>query len=60
MLPPSSGETGVIRSYLEWLLNVPWWQKSKDNDDLNLVQKILDEDHYGLEKVKERILECPP
>lgn len=57
MLPPSSGETGVIRSYLEWLLNVPWWQKSKDNDDLNLVQKILDEDHYGLEKVKERILE---
>lgn len=57
MLPPSSGEMGVIRSYLEWLLNVPWWQKSKDNDDLNLVQKILDEDHYGLEKVKERILE---
>jgi len=57
MLPPATGETGVIRSYLEWLLNVPWYQKSKDNDDLNLASKILDEDHYGLDKVKERILE---
>ncbi len=57
MLTPSSGESGVIRSYLEWLLNVPWWQKSEDNNDLDKVSKILDEDHYGLEKVKERILE---
>ncbi|MDO4500812.1 MAG: endopeptidase La [Erysipelotrichaceae bacterium] len=57
MLPASSGEAGVIRSYLEWLLNVPWWQKSVDNEDLNEVSRILDEDHYGLEKVKERILE---
>ncbi len=57
MLTPSSGETGVVRSYLEWLLNVPWWQKSEDNNDLNKVSDILNEDHYGLEKVKERILE---
>jgi len=57
MLPPGAGEAGVIRSYLEWLLNVPWYQKSTDNNDLNKAQQILDEDHYGLEKVKERILE---
>ncbi len=57
MLTPNSGETGVVRSYLEWLLNVPWWQKSEDNNDLNKVSDILNEDHYGLEKVKERILE---
>ena len=57
MLPQATGEAGVIRSYLEWLLNIPWYQKSEDNADLNKAQKILDEDHYGLEKVKERILE---
>ena len=57
MLPPSTGETGVIRTYLEWLLNIPWYQKSQDNDDLESASKILDEDHYGLDKVKERILE---
>ncbi len=57
MLTPNSGETGVVRSYLEWLLNVPWWQKSEDNNDLNKVSDILNEDHYGLEKIKERILE---
>ena len=57
MLPPSTGETGVIRTYLEWLLNVPWYQKSNDNEDLKQASNILDEDHYGLDKVKERILE---
>ena len=57
MLPPQTGETGVIRTYLEWLLNTPWYQKSQDNEDLDKASKILDEDHYGLEKVKERILE---
>lgn len=57
MLPQSSGESGVIRSYLDWLLNVPWYQKSQDNEDLKLAQDILDEDHYGLKKIKERILE---
>ena len=57
MLPQATGESGVIRTYLEWLLNIPWYQKSEDNADLKLAEKILDEDHYGLEKVKERILE---
>lgn len=57
MIPQASGESGVILQYLDWLLNVPWWQKSEDNDDLNKVQSILDEDHYGLTKVKERIME---
>ena len=57
MLPPSTGETGVIRTYLEWLLNVPWYQKSQDNENLDDASRILDEDHYGLIKVKERILE---
>ena len=57
MLPPTTGETGVIRTYLEWLLNVPWYQKSEDKNDLEEASRILDEDHYGLIKVKERILE---
>lgn len=57
MMPQGMGESGVIRSYLEWLLYIPWYQKSIDNTDLSLAQKILDEDHYGLTKVKERILE---
>ena len=57
MLPPTTGETGVIRTYLEWLLNVPWYQKSTDNENLDDASRILDEDHYGLVKVKERILE---
>ena len=57
MLPPTTGETGVIRTYLEWLLNIPWYQKSKDNENLDDASRILDEDHYGLTKVKERILE---
>lgn len=57
MVPPASGESGVIRNYLDWLLDVPWWQETDDNEDLNLVEARLDEDHYGLEKVKERILE---
>lgn len=57
IMPPAAGESGVSRSYIEWLLNIPWYQKSKDNNDLKLAREILDEDHYGLEKVKERILE---
>ncbi len=57
MLPMASGETGVIKNYIDWLMDLPWWQVTKDNEDLNEVQEILDEDHYGLEKVKERILE---
>ncbi|WP_305179111.1 endopeptidase La [Faecalibaculum rodentium] len=57
ILPPASGETGVIKVYIDWLMELPWWQVTKDNEDLNDAQKILDEDHYGLEKVKERIME---
>lgn len=57
ILPMASGETGVIKTYIDWLMDLPWWQETKDNEDLNAAQKILDEDHYGLEKVKERILE---
>lgn len=57
MLPMASGETGVIKSYIDWIMDLPWWQETKDNEDLNKAQEILDEDHFGLEKVKERILE---
>ena len=57
MLPPGSGEASVERTYIDWLLNVPWWQETEDCDDLNHVREVRDEDHYGLEKVKERILE---
>ena len=57
MVPQATGESGVIRTYLEWLLNVPWYQKSIDNENLEDASRILDEDHYGLDKVKERILE---
>ncbi|MCX7797572.1 MAG: endopeptidase La [Melioribacter sp.] len=55
--PPSSPEATVIRNYLDWLIDVPWYKKTKDNLDINNVRKILDEDHYGLEKPKERIVE---
>ena len=57
MLPAASGETGVIKTYIDWMMDLPWWQESKDNEDLNLASEILDADHYGLEKIKERILE---
>lgn len=57
MLPPGSGEASVSRSYLDWLLKVPYWQQTTDVEDLKAVRKVLDEDHYGLEKVKDRIME---
>ena len=57
MLPGASGEAGVVRTYLDWLLGVPWWQETEDNEDLKRVQQRLDEDHFGLEKVKNRIME---
>ncbi|HCS13250.1 MAG TPA: endopeptidase La, partial [Zetaproteobacteria bacterium] len=50
-------EATVVRNYLDWLLDVPWKKRSKVRRDLNVAEKVLDEDHYGLEKVKERILE---
>jgi len=55
--PPMSPEATVIRNYLDWLIDVPWKKRTKDNLDLEHVRKVLDEDHYGLEKPKERILE---
>ncbi len=57
MMPPMSAESTVSRNYLDWLLAVPWKKKSKEIRDINRAQKVLEEDHYGLEKIKERILE---
>ena len=57
MLPQAAGESGVIRTYLDWLLKTPWYQESQDNEDLKAVRRVLDEDHFGLEKVKGRIME---
>lgn len=57
MNPSGSQEGALIRNYIDTLLGVPWFEKTEDNDNLGDVQKILDEDHYGLEKPKKRILE---
>ncbi|MEY3692401.1 MAG: hypothetical protein RLZZ388_572 [Bacillota bacterium] len=57
MMPSSSLEASLIKSYVELMLDLPWWQRTSDNDDLINVQTILDADHYGLEKVKKRIIE---
>ena len=56
-MSPMSAEATVVRNYLDWMTELPWSNKSKINTNLNNAQKILDEDHYGLEKVKERIIE---
>ena len=56
-MSPMSAEATVVRNYLDWMTELPWSTKSKINTDLKSAQKILDEDHYGLEKVKERIIE---
>jgi ATP-dependent Lon protease len=56
-MPPMSAESTVSRNYLDWLLAVPWQKKSDEIRDLNFAQEVLDNDHYGLEKIKERILE---
>jgi ATP-dependent Lon protease len=57
MMPPMSAESTVSRSYLDWLLAVPWKKKSKEIRDIAVAEKTLEADHYGLEKIKERILE---
>jgi len=57
MMSPMSAEASVIRNYIDWMLNAPWKKKTKVRHDLKLAEEILDADHYGLEKVKERILE---
>jgi ATP-dependent Lon protease len=56
-LPPAAAEYAVIRTYLEWILSLPWNTTTEDDLDLDKARKILDEDHYDLEKVKERIIE---
>ncbi|MDQ3371990.1 MAG: LON peptidase substrate-binding domain-containing protein, partial [Actinomycetota bacterium] len=56
-LPPAAAEHGVIRTYLEWIASLPWDKGTEDNLDLGHAREVLDEDHYGLEQVKDRILE---
>ena len=57
MMSPMSSEANVVRNYLEWLIAMPWEIRTEDNFDLKQAEQILDEDHYGLEKIKERIIE---
>ncbi len=56
-LPSGSPETAVLRTWVEWIVDLPWSEETEDNLDLDNARKILDEDHYGLQKVKERIIE---
>src|SRR5688500_11545175 len=56
-MPPMSAEATVSRNYLDWLIAVPWFKKSRENRDLKHAESVLHEDHYGLEKIKDRILE---
>jgi ATP-dependent Lon protease len=56
-MPPMSAEATVSRNYLDWLIAVPWFKKTKESRDLKRAEQILNEDHYGLEKIKDRILE---
>jgi len=57
MMHPDASEANIIRTYIDWIIDLPWKKSSKDRLDLAMAAKVLDEDHYGLEKVKERILE---
>jgi ATP-dependent Lon protease len=57
MIPPESAEHSVVRTYIEWLVNLPWAVSTEDNLDIAHARAVLDEDHYDLEKIKERILE---
>ena len=56
-MSPMSAEATVVRNYLDWMLSLPWGKKSKVKKDIAAAEKVLNDDHYGLEKVKERILE---
>ncbi len=56
-MPPMMAESAIIRTYLDWALALPWKKETRDRLDLNEAQRVLDEDHYGLKKVKERIIE---
>src|SRR5262249_4516109 len=57
MMHPTSAEATVVRNYIDWILSLPWYDKSEENYDLGAAEEILDEDHYGLKRIKERILE---
>ena len=57
MMSPMSAEASVVRGYLDWMVSIPWFKRSRVRHDLKRAQQVLDEDHYGLEEVKERILE---
>ena len=57
MIPPESAEHSMVRTYLEWLVNLPWSVSTEDNLDIHHARQVLDEDHYDLEKIKDRILE---
>jgi ATP-dependent Lon protease len=57
MMHPTSAEATVVRNYIDWILGLPWFDKSEDTHDLKAAEAILDEDHYGLRRIKERILE---
>ena len=56
-MPSASMESGMLKTYIDTLVNLPWKEKTEDNDSLDNIQKVLDEDHYGLDEVKERIIE---
>ena len=56
-MSPMSAEATVVRNYLDWMLSIPWGTKSRVKKDINRAQNVLDNDHYGIEKVKERIVE---
>jgi ATP-dependent Lon protease len=56
-MSPMSAEATVVRNYLDWMLSIPWKQRTKVKRDLKVAQKVLDDDHYGLDKIKDRILE---
>ena len=57
MMHPTSAEATVVRNYIDWILELPWYEKSEERYDLEEAERILDEDHYGMKKIKERILE---
>lgn len=56
-MPTASSEYSMLKTYVDWVMAIPWYEKSKDNEDIHLVENVLNDDHYGLEKIKERIVE---
>ena len=56
-MPAASSEANVVRTYIDWVMKTPWYEESQDEEDIHKIEQVLEEDHYGLEKVKERIVE---